>query len=278
MNIKRYKIIILTALLALVVIYETKGSIDRLTRNIDTLSESTREQRKEKAFKYMGYEFVKEIVSPIQDGKFMPHLQYISHDYGVRVFINGIRNEITRDLVIVIGLDNILKNRNLSTLKCERSYLGKKVQLKCLMPNGIYHVTGVKFLDDITEGHSYDIEYMSGNKSISSYVFSSDDVLHTKPHNVLKIPSKKFGYYEAISDTSIYDRDYLTVTIESDAASIPDFILTGHIKNIGDHYILKWDKKDARNYFAILKHIVDANGNISNTRFQEAIDQIMHKR
>jgi hypothetical protein len=268
-----YKLIILIIILLSFNSYEVKKAIDRLYGNLDNLIATTEKQRKEEVYKFMGYRFVKEIVNPIKDGGLMPYLQYISHDYGVKVILDGLRNNDTKDLAIVIGLDNILKNRNGSKLKCDRQILEEIVQLKCLMPDGIYHITGIKFLEKITSGKSFKASYICNNRIVNSHVFTSDNIFHTELlDNLLKIPHEKFDYYDTISN-KVANNDYCEVTIEGGVKDIPEFILTGHLKNIGEHYILKWDAKDARNYFAISKNIVDNSGNITNFSLQEAVNQ-----
>lgn len=273
LNKSNYKLVIL--ILLTFNSYEVLKSIDRLYRNVDTLIATTLEQRNEEVYMHMGYRFIKEIVNPIKDDSLMPYLQYTNYDYGVKVFLDGSRNNDTKDLAIVIGLDNILKNRNGSNLKCDKTILDESVQLKCLMPEGTYHITGIKFLDKITSGKSFKASYICNSRIVNSHIFTSDNIFHTeKLDNLLKIPHEKYDYYDTISN-KVANNDYCEVTIEGGVKDVPEFMLTGHIKNIGEHYILKLDSKDARNYFAILKHLVDSSGNITNVDLQEAVNQAL---
>jgi hypothetical protein len=257
--------------------YKLKDSIGKLFSNIGNIAMTTDNQRKERVYKYMAYHFVKEIVDPIKDNKLMPYLQYTSHDYGVRVFLNGMRNNITKDLIIAINLDKILKNRDGSNLKCERYTLKKSVQLKCLMPDSIYHVTGIKFMNKITESRSYKVDYAANDNIIKSHSFTSKNILNTKKiDNLLKIPYEKFNYSDTISN-KVVNSSYFIVTIKGHAEDIPKFSITGHLKNIGEHYILKWDATDARNYFAISKHVINEGERFVSSNLKEAVRQIMQK-
>ena len=264
-------------MLSLLVSFQLIDSVGKLFRNIATIAMTTDNERKEGVYRYMGYHFVKEVVNPIKDKKLMPHLQYTDYDYGVRVFLNGLRNEVTKDLIVAINLDKVLKNRDGSSLMCERYALKKTVQLKCLMPDGDFHVTGIKFLNKITESKSYQVDYLANNNIIKSYSFTSKNIVNTeKIDSLLKIPYEKFDYFDTISN-KIIDSRYFTVTIKGDPEDTPKFSITGHIKNIGEHYILKWDATDARNYFAISKNVIDEDGSFVSPSIKDAVRQIMQK-
>jgi len=242
--------------------------------NIKELTLTTLKERKEAKYNHMGYSFVKEIVDSITDKRLMPFLQYSYYDYGVRTLIEGTRSNISKDMIVVIGLDDILKNRDGSSLKCKTILAKTVTTIKCIMPDEEYHVTGIKFLNKLVNNGRYKVSFLDNKEVVREFYFSSEDLINTgKIGGLLKMPSKLTNYYEVIDNTTINNKHEFTVVVEGD--SIANFIITGHTKDIGSHYILKWDEADARNYFAISKNIVSDNGEIIKTSIKQAVNQVM---
>jgi len=273
---KNYKIVALIIFMVIVVAYNTKESLERLFSNVGHLLVTTKDSREERAYEHMGYGFIKKIVNPIEDMRLMPRLQYVGYDYGVKVFLKGSRNNLNEDIIIVIDLDKALTKRNGSPLECKKIAQDKSTLLRCLMPKESYHVTGVKFLGSIVENQIYNIQYLANGQVINSYDFSSKDVFHTKKiGNILKIPVENSDYYNSISNNEVSEK-YLEIVIQGEVGQhIPDFIVTGHVKDIGDHYILRWDERDARNYVAILKNAIDADANTADPELQKVVRRLI---
>lgn len=226
------------------------------------------EERRIIDYAYMGYKYINKLTKKISNES-NPLLIYKNWGYGVTTLLSDLRLKTNRNIIITIGLDRKLPNSISNTLSCNDSFIFDdtyEVTKSCSFKKPIY-ITGIILDKELEKNEVIKISFISNKKIINTFKINKDNLLFSPKISSYKIPYGNTKLYEVI-DYKKLDDGNLQIVINSKKKL--NFSLTGFYQNsepgykINDHYILNWNKEDARSYLAIDKAVLTNNLKFKN--------------
>ena len=260
------------------VIFSPKNIIGHLNK----INSSTLENRKEHHYNYMGYSFINEITSKISDKSISPLLIYRNHSYGVRAVLDGFRFPINRNILIAIDLDKKIPDNLKNIINCKNYYKRNKLVAsikECEVTQDI-NITGIIFDRKLNDNERVFVDIFTKTNKVIKLVLNKKDIVTSPKISSYKFYNKKSGLFNTLQTTDLKD-GRLKIIIKSDKKLI--FFLTGYNKNseignkVDQHFILKWDDKDARNYIGINKNVIGNDLKIKDKKTCQILNDIFRE-
>lgn len=263
----RYKKIYILSIFFILIIISPFHRVFNSPKNIIIHSykiiQTSLDERRNFYYAHMGFKYIKTLTTNISN-KMNPLLVYKNWGYGVTALLSGLRLKTNPNIIIIIDLDKKLPNSIPNYFTCnEKVFFDnsfKKIK-SCNFKKPIY-ITGITLDRDLEKEEFIKITFMSKEKILNKFKVDKDDLILSAKLNSYKIPYRNTKLYEVIKKENLQNGN-LKIIVESEKKL--NFFLTGFSQNsepdykINDHYILGWDKEDARNYLAIDKSVITDN-------------------
>ena len=235
---------------------------------------SSLEERKNIDYAYMGFKYINGLTKNISN-KQNPLIIYKNWGHGVTTLLSGLRLKTNPNLIIGIGLDKKLPNSIPNKFICNDNIsfdkLFKSIK-SCSFKKSIY-ITGITLDRELDKAETITITFMSNKKIINRFKVNHDKLVFSPKGSSYKIPYRNTNLCEVIKNKNIENGNLQIIVSSSKKLN---FFLTGFSQNsepdykINDHFILSWDKDDARNYLGIAKSVL-----INNLEFKDKETCIM---
>jgi len=211
----------------------------------------------------MGFKYINELSKNISN-KINPLIIYRNWGHGVTAVLSGLRLKTNPNLIIVIDLDKKISDEVPGILKCKNKTTyndGFTITKSCILNSPTY-ITGLILDRELKKNENISITFFTKQKELKKFNINSNNLISSPKISSYKIPYKNTNLFDVIQYENLLE-GHLEINIKSDYKL--GFSLTGFNKNsepaykLNQHYILNWDKEDARNYLGIDKSVMTNN-------------------